>query len=205
MRIHRTCAIGLVMKKKPFVFGVDLDGVVADYIRGLKPIAADWLGVTTESLSDNVSYGFKEWKLGGPQGYRDLHRYAVKHRRLFEALPPIDGAPAALRRLSRQSIRIRIITHRLYIEWFHREAVTQTVEWLEQNGIPYWDLCFMKEKSSVDADAYVEDSPANITALRSAGRKVIVLRNSTNTRVSAPFANNWLQVESWVMRLARTR
>jgi len=31
--------------KKQFVLGVDLDGVVADFIGGLRPIAAEWLGV----------------------------------------------------------------------------------------------------------------------------------------------------------------
>jgi hypothetical protein len=110
----------------------------------------------------------------------------------------IDGAAASLRRLSRQGVRIRIITHRLYIPWFHRQAVNQTVEWLEKNGIPYWDLCFMAAKSSVDANVYVEDSPGNIDLLRTAGKKVIVMRNSTNRRIKGPAAETWDQVEEWV-------
>lgn len=193
------------MSSTEFVFGVDLDGVVADFIHGLKPIAADWLGVSPHELTDDVSYGFREWKLGGARGYNDLHRYAVKERQLFQNLPPIPGAPAALRRLSRKGIRIRIITHRLYIEWFHRQAVSQTVEWLEKHGIPYWDLCFMAKKSSVEADAYVEDSPGNIQSLRKAGRQVIVLRNSTNRHVPAPAAENWSEVERWVLAQTRSR
>lgn len=184
--------------RKDFVFGVDLDGVVADFIAGLKPIAAEWLGVGPNELTDEVSYGFPEWKIGGKRGYNDLHRYAVKERRLFEMLPVVPGAAAALRRLSRQGVRIRIITHRLYIEWFHRQAVNQTVEWLEKNGIPYWDLCFMAAKSSVEADVYVEDSPTNIEMLRKAGKKVIVMRNSTNRHVNGPAAETWEEVEKWV-------
>lgn len=183
---------------REFVFGVDLDGVVADFIAGLKPIAAEWRGVPVESLPDEVSYGFAEWKLGGKRGYDDLHRYALKERRLFETLPVINGAAASLRRLSRQGVRIRIITHRLYIPWFHRQAVNQTVEWLEKNGIPYWDLCFMAAKSSVDAHVYVEDSPGNIQLLRKAGRKVIVMRNSTNRHLKGPAAESWREVEEWV-------
>jgi hypothetical protein len=31
-----------------FVFGVDLDGVVADFYRGLKPIAAEWVVLPVE-------------------------------------------------------------------------------------------------------------------------------------------------------------
>jgi beta-phosphoglucomutase-like phosphatase (HAD superfamily) len=188
------------LSNREFVFGVDLDGVVADFIGGLKPIAAEWLGVPVASLTDDVSYGLKEWGLGGSKGYIELHRFAVKERQLFERLLPIEGAPSALRRLSRKGVRIRVITHRLYIEWFHRQAVIQTVEWLERHGVPYWDLCFMARKSSVEADAYVEDSPANIESLRKAGRHVIVLRNSTNKHVAGPAAVNWEEVEAWIYR-----
>ena len=38
------------MSERSFVFGVDLDGVVADFYGGLRPIAAEWLGVALESL-----------------------------------------------------------------------------------------------------------------------------------------------------------
>jgi beta-phosphoglucomutase-like phosphatase (HAD superfamily) len=187
------------VRDEEFVFGVDLDGVVADFIQGLKPVAAEWLGVESSALTDEVSYGFKEWNLGGKSGYDDLHRFAVKERQLFAELPPISGAAAALRRLARKGIRIRIITHRLYIEWFHRQAVHQTVEWLEKHGIPYWDLCFMQMKSSVDANVYVEDSPSNIESLRKARKQVIVFRNSTNAHIAPPFASEWSEVERWVL------
>ena len=187
------------MVRRDFVFGVDLDGVVADFIGGMKPIAAEWLGVPEHELTDDVSYGFKEWKLGGKRGYENLHRFALRERRLFEVLPVVEGAGVALRRLSRRGVRIRIITHRLYIPWFHRQAVVQTVEWLEKHGIPYWDLCFMAAKSSVDADVYVEDAPENIDTLRSAGKKVIVMRNSTNRHLEGPVADSWTDIERWVL------
>jgi len=189
----------MTVKNDEFVFGVDLDGVVADFIRGLKPVAAEWLGVSAMTLTNDVSYGFKEWNIGDDVAYSDLHRFALKERDLFAALPLIEGAAPALRRLSGRGIRIRIITHRLYIPWFHRQAVVQTLEWLEKYGIPYWDLCFMAAKSSVDADAYVEDSPKNIESLRAAGKDVIVFQNSTNRDIEPPFATSWLQVESWVL------
>lgn len=190
--------------KQEFVFGVDLDGVVADFIGGLKPLAAEWLGVDAGQLTDDISYGFTEWKLGGKKGYDALHRFAVKERHLFQNLPEMPGASAALRRLASRNIRIRIITHRLYIQWFHRQAIAQTVEWLEQRGIPYWDLCFMASKSSVDADAYVEDSPQNIDALRRAKKQVIVFRNSTNRHLAGPGAENWREVEDWVLQKFRS-
>ncbi len=185
--------------EQQFVLGVDLDGVVADFIRGLRPIAAEWLGVPESSLTQELSYGFGEWNLSSCGGYEALHRFAVKERDLFRTLPTIDGAPAVLRRLATRDIRIRIITHRLYIPWFHREAVQQTVEWLEQHGIPYWDLCFMRDKAAVGANLYLEDNPANIESLRADGHRTIVVLNSTNRHLAGPRAENWQHIEELVM------
>lgn len=185
--------------EQQFVLGVDLDGVVADFIRGLKPIAAEWLGVPENQLTEELSYGFAEWDLDSCGGYDALHRFAVKERDLFRRLPAIDGAPAVLRRLATRDVRIRIITHRLYIPWFHREAVQQTVEWLEQRGVPYWDLCFMRDKAAVGANLYLEDNPANIEALRADGHPTIVVLNSTNRHLPGPRAENWQQIEELVM------
>ena len=90
-------------------------------------------------------------------------------RELFLKLPPTARAPQALRRLSKAGVRIRIITHRLFIKYFHQIAVSQTIQWLDRHDIPYWDLCFMQEKTAVGADLYIEDSPSNIERLRAEG------------------------------------
>src|SRR3954462_1151692 len=94
-----------------FVLGVDLDGVVADFYGGMRPIAAEWLGVDVASLTPAPSYGLEEWKLETAGTYDDLHRFAVTQRHLFRELRPVPGAAATLRRLSSRGIRIRIITH----------------------------------------------------------------------------------------------
>ncbi len=182
-----------------FVLGVDLDGVVADFYAGLRPIAAEWLGVAANDLTPSPSYALDEWKLASVGTYDDLHRFAVTQRSLFRQLQPMPGAAAALRRLSQRGIRIRIITHRLYIKHFHQESVSQTVEWLDYHGIPYWDLCFMKDKAAVGAQLYVEDSPSNIAALRADGHPTIVFSNSTNLDLAEPRATSWLDVERLVL------
>ena len=183
---------------RQFVLGVDLDGVVANFYAGLLPIAAEWLGVPADSLPIEVSYGLTEWGLDAAGGYEDLHRFAVVQRELFRKLEPMPGAAAALRRISQRGVRIRIITHRLFIKYFHEEAVTQTTAWLEHHGIPYWDLCFMKDKAAVGADLYIEDSPENVAALRADGHETIVFRNSTNLHIAPPHASTWAEVEEQV-------
>jgi len=183
-----------------FVLGVDLDGVCADFYGGLKPVAAEWLGVDVANLPDRVSWTLPEWGVDqAPGGYDALHRFAVTQRELFRRLPPMPGAPQALRRLSTQDVRIRIITHRLFIKYFHQVAVRQTIEWLDFHDIPYWDLCFMREKAAVGADLYVEDSPENVARLRAQGLKTIVFSNSTNEHLPGPRAHSWDEVARLVV------
>jgi len=182
-----------------FVLGVDLDGVVADFYGGLRAIAAEWLGVSADSLTTEISYGLSEWNLGVAGGYEDLHRFAVTQRDLFRGLRPIEGAPAVLRRLSARDVRIRIITHRLFIKHAHQLVVRQTTEWLDHHGIPYWDLCFLRDKAEVGADLYVEDAPKNIVELRADGHPTIVFTNSTNRSVEPPRANSWQELEQMVV------
>lgn len=182
-----------------FVLGVDLDGVVADFYGALRPIAAEWRGVSIEELTPEVSYGLKEWGITG-EAYQELHRFAVTQKEIFASLPAIPSAAAVLRKLGHNGhIRIRIITHRLFIKYTHEMSVRQTTEWLEEQGIPYWDLCFMKTKGDVGADLYVEDSPNNIKALQDAGKDVLIFTNSTNKTVQGQRANTWDEVEKVVM------
>jgi 5'(3')-deoxyribonucleotidase len=188
------------MSETKFVLGVDLDGVVADFYGGLRPIAAEWMGVPLKKLPTNVQWNLPEWGIpSAPGGYNALHRFAVTQRNLFREMKPIPGAPAVLRRLDKAHIQIRIITHRLCIEYSHQQTVRQTVEWLDYHDIRYWDLCFMKNKAAVGANLYVEDSPSNVKALREDGHETIVFTNSTNRTLPAPRANNWLQVERLVL------
>jgi 5'(3')-deoxyribonucleotidase len=190
--------------KQRFVLGVDLDGVVADFYGALRPIAASWLGVPVESLTENVTYGLPEWKLHRVGTYEDLHRWAVTQHNLFQAVEPIHGAGPALRRLSTKDIRIRIITHRLFIKFAHRLAVEQTTAWLEKHGIPYWDLCFMADKGAVGADLYIDDTPKNVLALRAAKHPTIVFSNSTNSGIDGPRADDWEAAEAHVLAAVKT-
>ena len=188
------------MSQPRFVLGVDLDGVCADFYGGLRPIAAEWLGVSADTLPSEVSHGLTEWGIdSAPGGYEALHRFAVTQRNLFRELKPVDGAPATLRKLSARDVRIRIVTNRLFIKYFHQRAVRQTIEWLDYYDIPYWDLCFMRDKAAVGADLYVEDAPDNVRLLRADGYSTVVFSNSTNRHLPGPRADSWEEVGQLVM------
>jgi beta-phosphoglucomutase-like phosphatase (HAD superfamily) len=183
-----------------FVLGVDLDGVCVDFYKKLREIASDWLEKPIDELPEDVTYGLPEWGLDAMGGYTKLHRYAVTQHALFLSAPPIPGAPPALRRLNEVGIRIRIITNRLFIKYFHEQAVQQTIRWLDAHGIPYWDLCLLPDKAAVGADLYVDDTPENIDALRAKGLNAIVFTNSTNQEVGAPRADDWNELEKMILR-----
>ena len=183
-----------------FIFGVDLDGVCADFYAGIRPIAAEWLGVDESALTPTVSYGLPEWGLDrAPGGYMDFHKFAVTQRDLFKNLEPVHQCPQMMRRLSKAGVRLRIITHRLFIKYFHQQAITQTIQWLDHHGIPYWDMCLMQHKTHVGAHLYIDDSEKNVLELRNAGQEIIIFTNSTNTHMDGLRANTWHDVEQIVM------
>jgi 5'(3')-deoxyribonucleotidase len=179
--------------------GVDLDGVVGDFYGAIRKIAAEWLNKPIEALTSEVSFGLEEWGLAELGGYDRLHRFAVTQRDLFRDMEPIKDAPAILRKPSNRHIRIRIITHRLFLKYSHKTTITQTVDWLDSWDIPYWDLCFMADKGAVGAHVYIDDSPANIVRLRDQGCNTIIFSNSTNLKLDGPRANNWQEAERLVM------
>jgi 5'(3')-deoxyribonucleotidase len=188
-----------------FVLGVDLDGVCGDYIGSFRKIVAERRGVPVESLTMDVSWGCAEWGIQGEDEFDVLHRHAVLERGLLRHMDLIPGAAEALWRLSDAGVWIRIVTHRLYVNWGHAVAAGDTAEWLDDARIPYRDLCFIAAKSSVDADAFVEDAPHNIEALRAAGHTVIVFDQPYNRGLPGPRAAGWGEAEEIVRDLVVER
>jgi 5'(3')-deoxyribonucleotidase len=187
------------MDNSSFILGVDLDGVVGDFYGTIRKIAAEWLNKPLDDLTSEISFGLQEWGIDEFGGYDRLHRFAVTQRNIFRDMEPIENAPAILRKLSSQGIRIRIITHRLFLKYSHRATITQTVDWLDNYDIPYWDICFMNDKGAVGAHIYIDDAPENVINPRKQGCKTIVFSNSTNREMPGPRAENWFEVERMVM------
>ena len=186
---------------RPFVFGVDLDGVVADYTEGFREVVATELGVDPASLPHERSWDFREWGISQDE-FNRLHRYAVAELRMLATLPPIEGAADALWRLSDAGIWIRVVTHRLYTNWGHAAAIADTVTWLDNHRIPYRDICFLGAKPEVEADCYVDDAPHNISSLREHGNICIAFEQPYNVGFDGLRARNWTEVEAIVVELA---
>lgn len=183
-----------------FVLGVDLDGVCADHTAAFRDVVARERGIEAATLPSQTSWDFASWGLD-TAAFEALHRKAILTHRMFRSMPIIDDCAAALWRLSDAGVWIRLITHRLYANWGHAVAVADTVAWLDATGIPYRDLCFLGDKPQVEADAYVDDAPHNVAALRASNSAVIVFDQPYNRDLDGPRARNWVEVERLVLDL----
>jgi 5'-nucleotidase len=188
-----------------YVLGVDLDGVCGDYTAAFRAVVAAERGVDPTTLSDVRSWEFAEWGIDTASEFDRLHRLAVLEHRMFLHMPVVEGAAEALWRMSDGGVWIRVITHRLYVNWGHAVAVADTVAWLDANGIPYRDICFLGAKPEVEADCYIDDAAHNVEALRAAGNHVIVYDQPYNVGVDGPRAHGWDDVESLVAEHMATR
>jgi 5'-nucleotidase len=181
-----------------FILGVDLDGVCGDYTAAFRQVVAADRGVDPADLPDTRSWDFNEWGIDGPEEFDRMHRLAVLEHRMFRSMPPMPGVAEVLWRLSDAGVWIRIITHRLCVNWGHAIAVADTVAWLDDTGIPYRDICFLGAKPEVEAHSYIDDAAHNVEALRAAGNHVIVFDAPYNQDVDGPRAHDWAEVEDLV-------
>jgi 5'(3')-deoxyribonucleotidase len=184
-----------------FVLGVDLDGVCADHSVAFREVVARERGIDPLSLPPQATWEFAEWGLTTEE-FEALHRRAVLEQRMFRTMPEVAGCADALWRLSDAGVWIRVITHRLFANWGHAIAVGDTVAWLDAHGIPFRDLCFLGQKPEVEADAYIDDAPHNVRALRAAGNPVIVFDQPYNADLDGPRAASWAEAERLVLDLA---
>lgn len=184
-----------------FILGVDLDGVCGQHTEIFREIVARELGVAEESLPLERSWDFREWGFG-PDDFERLHRIAVMEHRMFRDMEVVPGCAETLWRLSDAGVWIRIVTHRLYVNWGHAVAIADTAQWLDEKRIPYRDVCFVGEKPDVAAHAYVDDGPHNVEGLREAGHTVFTFDQPYNRHIEGPRVSSWAELEDVVLKLA---
>lgn len=193
---------------RPFVIGVDCDGVLADYFKGFAEYVAGYYGLS-KSLPPVSAYDFSSdpaWTEAIPDytTFQRLHNQAVRAG-LFASLEPIEGASKALWELSDAGLYVRIITHRLHNKGDYGWAVQQTAEWLDKHDMPYRSISFERYKAQVGADIYIDDSPGNVTELRNEGNDVIVFEASYNQSVPGLRAHNWTEAVQIIKERASAR
>ncbi len=188
-------------EERPFVLGLDLDGVCGNYAYKLREILAKKRGVPVEELTLDISWDFKEWGLDKEE-YLELHEEAIFKHHIFFNMSPIKGVSEALWELSNKDIWIRIISHRLLIHGSYQKVANDTALWLDKNNIPYRELCLVGHKTSVGADLYIEDSPIHIKEYKKLGKDVIIFSQSHNKDIEGLRADTWKEAKEIILKLA---
>lgn len=189
---------------KELVLGLDLDGVVFDYVTAARSYFSRFLSVPESEFHDPQHWSFVQsgWPLKSENHYVELHSAAVTAG-MFTNMPLIEGASENLWRLSDAGVYIRVVTHRLIANGTHARSAGDTITALDNASIPYRDLTFVGDKPAVGADVYIDDAPHNVENLRNAGNYVIVFDQPYNRHIDGPRARNWKEAYKLVRDYAQ--
>lgn len=175
------------------VMDLDLDGVCADYTEAMRQWLVHAGRMAADMHPDMRHYEMTSatgWPFQSVEEYKQAHREAEANH-LYATMPVIQGAPEALQRLADEHVYIRVVTHRLFVSGQHQIVVSDTAKWLDDNHIPYMSLCFTGLKDTMHATIHIDDSPANILALRQAGEHVVVFDQPYNRQLDGPRLSAW--------------
>ena len=166
--------------------GVDLDGVCADFVHGLREIVAWSRGIKPDELTTAVDWEFKAWDLR-PGDYMRYYELAIRQFDIWKNLPVYPDAVRSLNRLrASHGADIRIVTSRpdpFKESDLRHIAIRHTSEWLQKNGIFFNSFNILSEKEDLDCTVYIEDAPKQIRRFQSASIPVVVMNRSWNSHV----------------------
>ncbi|MGH3979530.1 MAG: 5' nucleotidase, NT5C type [Pseudonocardiaceae bacterium] len=151
--------------------GVDLDGVVADFVTGwitrynadfgtrLRPSdAVEWHAPSRMTHFGSTG-GFWRWaRTAGPDGHS-----------LFRDLPVYPGARDGLAGLTR-------LAHVVVVTTKPQWGIADTLAWLGDLDLPLREVHITDDKTTVDCAMYVEDSMHHLAQLRRGRPHAVVCR-----------------------------
>lgn len=177
---------------QPFILGLDLDGVCANYTAGLAEYVSREKGIDPDLLPEPEHYSYFEsgWPFTSEDDYRACHGRAVEQG-LFRWVRPMPGLKDAVDELHDNNVHVFIVTHRLLRPGSYARVLGDTAAWLDSHGIRYDSFSATRLKALVEVDIYVDDSPSNVASIRSAGTPALIFNQPYNQDVEGPRADDW--------------
>lgn len=179
------------------VIGVDLDGVVADYTGGLLKFAEETLGLCRHTLPPPRDWGFSNVQFKSSVGkefqFYDMHNAFVSfpHHGLLK-LKVLPYAIQSLRSLRDRGHTIRIVTQRgAHADAAETAHMKQTLHWLQKKLIPFHEIVFTNDKTSVRCDVMLEDAPHHIQAFAAAKIPYLIFDQPYNQQEPGIRVNGW--------------
>lgn len=187
---------------------VDLDNTSGEYSGALRTFAARYAGIPEDQIDAHypevLDYAMQNngWHGMDTQAeFFAIHSKAVEDG-MFAELEAYEDVSDVLWRAHDKGHHIRIVTARFLKPGDRYQVIKTTGEWLDKNNIPVDDMAFTDQKTDIDADVYIDDSPSNITKLRAAGKTVIIYDQPYNRDFDGLRAKSWLEVEAILNDLA---
>lgn len=154
------------------VIKIDVDGVIRDIIAAMVEIYNERFGenLTVWDIDDydiNLNFSEVERRLGKkPTDYF----FNDNGDLVFETLSkPFYGAKEAIDRLRERGHKVVIVTWQ-----FSKKNMFHTLEFLEEYGINYDDICFTRDKWIVNGDYLIDDNPEFLGDVRDDSEKIMV-------------------------------
>lgn len=144
--------------------GVDLDGVVIDWDTGWRQVWNDLAEQTTikPRLVPPYSRAWNDPFEDTGLSHGDFWRWIDSYR-VYEMLGFCKNATMGLRKLHKAGHEIHFITNR------HVRTAGVTAQWLTDHRVSNYageyGLHFVRDKSLIEVDAYVDDSPTVLNSL----------------------------------------
>ena len=167
-----------------FDIGVDLDGVVHEYVDSLRHFVVS-TGIRTEEqcrIAEEMDF-FRLWKNEKGEGIENDQFIDIMHKGvdagiIFYHGDPRPGARKALEDLRYYGHKIHIITDRTF--GFENRSHSLTKEWLKNHDIPYDSLTFSADKTIKYTDIMIDDKIENYDDLDRAGTYAFLLNRPWN-------------------------
>lgn len=186
--------------------GVDLDGILYDFVGSLRRYLIEVEGFDAERLSGG---GWDDWSEQSTWDfYRDswglsLDEYlqacdrGVDSGYVFRHGDPEAEGVETIEKIRSDGHKVFIITARSY----GTKSKINTVEWLRQHGIQEDGLIITKHKTVIGVDLMVDDYEENFNDFSSIGTPCYLLTRPWNQHVDA----GDLRINSWTEFYDRVR
>ena len=162
---------------------ISLDGVIANWVKGLRSHVATRRGVADQQLPENVSWHLAEW--GITDSRTTLREFMLSP--MMGRLRLMDGAATGIARLREAGFAVLVLTRRERMagdDPADKAAARETTrKWFAgqpQLGIGDDDIVFTDDPVSADADIWVDDSPQRAERLLAAGKELWMLPRPWN-------------------------
>ncbi len=165
---------------------VTVDGVVIDWVKGLKSHVAARLRLPPMELPENVSWNLAEWGVSDPEPFlRDFLASSMSAR-----VQVIPGAAEGLARLRDAGFLVLAVTRRQHMvgndEQAQQKAREITLQWFDSHpelGVHTSDVLFTSDPVSVEADIWIDNAPRRVERLLEMDKPVWLLPQPWNRAV----------------------